>query len=1090
MPISRFYALLIILYSVSLYDVQSTTVDVPNEACVHTQSHSSTANDLETSFQRIQVLYTEAIAELNTDVKQGKMHEIFVMAENFQTYPPAHYFFGLMYLNGFGVDQSAEHAFALIKKAAEAHVGNAVLQLGYLYENGEGTDPSDELAFQCFEEAADFLGMDEAQNHIGVIYFEGVKKPQSFEKAAAYFLMAAKQNNRLAQFNLYRCHVDGLLGSKSSIDEGHIWLYESAKNGFEQAELNKGIIHYQQENYEEAFIWFKKAALQGNKDAQYNCGLMYENGQGFAPSLDQAIYWYTLSAIQHHLDACNNLAAIYIQKGFYDTAFAILMNLVQAEYVEVFYNIGLLYANPKWEKHSYSVAFEWFLKAAQSGYVDAQFQIARFYLCGLGMVVNHEKAEEWFLKAAKQGHVIAQVELIELYYKKGTEDGFKEAFYWATEAAKKKDSLAYYNLARFYENGQGGAAQSYKKALENYLNAFYKGRKEPLTSLGLAYLKGNGVLKDTEKAVRYWQYAADAGFYDAAYVLQFYREIEKMDGLKSEVERVTKIFSPHLKLEQYFISDIFAMLEREELFEEGMTALEFYKEWCLLGHSQMQSYLGVMSYYGCAVSKDISKAIEYYQESAQRGNTLGQALYGALFAMSPEHCAEDLDKFIKFSLLSATDTQQNTMFSHYYLSFVLPVLDEKSGWVSKDYVSTYNQGLKLIKKLNGNVKRLSFPEGLKESIYKIKYAQSLFAKEDASPCERKEAITNYLDAAVLGNFFGTYRLGQLFNEGDFLVYDPQLFAWCYEAAINGDADCQCSLGGIYEKGADGVPVDLNEALGWYTKASNQGNIKAQYKRADLLLKVSPTTEEHITKALTLLNTLVQQGYTPAIVMQSQLYINGVYQTADLNQLRIHLKYGAAQGNCEARDILIRMERDGDNNARIILGGLYAHGDITRALSTSDHDVFGWLKAAATQGHYVARYRLGKMYEYGWGTVKDTHKAFDCFNQSANEVVLALKAVADCYRYGRGVERSEREAVRWYRKAAKQGDIGAITSLKELADDYCVDALYVLGKAHAKGWSIASDNVEAITYYKETTAYYYPKGQYEMVRQHKKIVLMH
>ncbi len=169
MPISRFYALLIILYSVSLYDVQSTTVDVPNEACVHTQSHSSTANDLETSFQRIQVLYTEAIAELNTDVKQGKMHEIFVMAENFQTYPPAHYFFGLMYLNGFGVDQSAEHAFALIKKAAEAHVGNAVLQLGYLYENGEGTDPSDELAFQCFEEAADFLGMDEAQNHIRII---------------------------------------------------------------------------------------------------------------------------------------------------------------------------------------------------------------------------------------------------------------------------------------------------------------------------------------------------------------------------------------------------------------------------------------------------------------------------------------------------------------------------------------------------------------------------------------------------------------------------------------------------------------------------------------------------------------------------------------------------------------------------------------------------------------------------------------------------------------------------------------------------------------------------------------------------------
>ena len=1057
--------------------MQSAVFDIPIESCTDNQLHAPIA-DLETEFNGIKALYKEAIQELDADVKQHKMRSIFVKAEKFQTYPFAQYFLGLMYLNGFGVDQSPEHAFTLIKEAAEAHVENAVLQLGYLYENGEGTDPSDELAFKCFEEAADCFGLHEAQNHVGVIYFEGEKKPQSFEKAASYFLMAAKQDNRLAQFNLFRCHVGELLGSKSSPEEGGFWLSESAKRGFVKAELNKGIICYQQENYVEAFDWFQKAALQGDCDAQFNCGLMCENGQGVPTSIDQAIYWYVLSASQQHLDASNNLAAIYVQKGLYDTAHEMLISLTPSEYVEIFHNLGLLYANSKWEKYSYSSAFDWYLKAAQCGYAEAQFQVAYFYSRGLGVAVNHEKAEEWFLKAAKQGHVIAQVQLIEIYYKKGTEADLEEAFYWATEASKKQDPLAYYNLARFYENGQGGASKSFKRALEYYLNAFHGGRKEPLTSLGLAYLKGNGVLKDIEKAVHYWQCAAELGFYDAEYVLQFYREIEKKDVLKQEVERVTKIFSPHLKLEQYFISDVFAIIEREDLFEEGMVALEFYKEWCLLGQPQMQSYLGIMSYYGCAVLKDISRAIEYYQESAQRGNTLGQALYGALFVMNPEYCTEDLDKFIRYSLLSAADTQQDTLFSHYYLSFVLPVLDEKSGWTSKNYVSAYNQGLVFVKKLRGNIQRLAFPEGLRESIEKIKYAHSLLLKEDVSLCEKKEAITNYLDAAVLGNFFATSLLGQLFDEGYFLVYDSLLFNWCLETATNGDASFQYSLGKIYENGVNGTPVDLSEALNWYTKAADQGHTKAQYKQIDVLLKTVSNAED-IIKARSMLDTLVQQNYPPAIVMQSQFYINGTYQTADLGQIRIRLQNAAAQGNCEARDLLINMEREGDHTACIMLGRLYAQGDITRSTDVSDQDVFRWLEAAATQGDQLAYYRLGKMYEYGWGIEKDEHKAFNCFNQSTSDIVLALKAIADCYLYGKGVERSECKAVRWYRKAAKQGDIGATESIKELADDYCTEALYVLGKAHEKGWGIASDSVEAITYYKKTIAFYHPKSEYEV-----------
>ncbi len=49
-----------------------------------------------------------------------------------------------------------------------------------------------------------------------------------------------------------------------------------------------------------------------------------------------------------------------------------------------------------------------------------------------------------------------------------------------------------------------------------------------------------------------------------------------------------------------------------------------------------------------------------------------------------------------------------------------------------------------------------------------------------------------------------------------------------EAAEQGDADAQYSLGLIYANG-QGVPRDHAEAAKWYRKAAEQGHAKAQYR---------------------------------------------------------------------------------------------------------------------------------------------------------------------------------------------------------------------------------------------------------------------
>ena len=48
-----------------------------------------------------------------------------------------------------------------------------------------------------------------------------------------------------------------------------------------------------------------------------------------------------------------------------------------------------------------------------------------------------------------------------------------------------------------------------------------------------------------------------------------------------------------------------------------------------------------------------------------------------------------------------------------------------------------------------------------------------------------------------------------------------------QAARQGDADAQYSLGLIYDQGGHGIEPDRKEALTWYLKAAEQGHEEAK-----------------------------------------------------------------------------------------------------------------------------------------------------------------------------------------------------------------------------------------------------------------------
>jgi TPR repeat protein len=63
-------------------------------------------------------------------------------------------------------------------------------------------------------------------------------------------------------------------------------------------------------------------------------------------------------------------------------------------------------------------------------------------------------------------------------------------------------------------------------------------------------------------------------------------------------------------------------------------------------------------------------------------------------------------------------------------------------------------------------------------------------------------------------------------------------------------------------------------------------------------------------------------------------------------------------------------------------------------------------------------KLGKLYEYGIGTKEDKQKAFEYYQEAAEQSNLdALNNVGRCYENGIGVEKNEKKAFEYYESAA-------------------------------------------------------------------------
>lgn len=110
---------------------------------------------------------------------------------------------GILYENGWGVQQSAEKAFFWYQKSADLGQIDAQHNLATLYQQGNGVAQDLNKAGFWFEKAAS-NGHGDAQVILGVMYQE----VEEYQQAAHWFSKAMKKNVEGAQKNLdYLCQL-------------------------------------------------------------------------------------------------------------------------------------------------------------------------------------------------------------------------------------------------------------------------------------------------------------------------------------------------------------------------------------------------------------------------------------------------------------------------------------------------------------------------------------------------------------------------------------------------------------------------------------------------------------------------------------------------------------------------------------------------------------------------------------------------------------------------------------------------------------------------------------------------------------------
>ncbi|KAG0229820.1 hypothetical protein BGW42_001346 [Actinomortierella wolfii] len=266
-----------------------------------------------------------------------------------------------------------------------------------------------------------------------------------------------------------------------------------------------------------ASVWYRRAAEQGHIDAQYQLGEYLHLGKGVVRCYTEAASWYLKAASQGHAEAQIALGWAY-QYGL-----GVDKDEIESDY---WYYRAALQGHAKaqdilaGQDRHYVASISRCRLAADSGNEQEQFNLGLMYKDGLGIKLDRVKAAQWLRRAADQGHSEAQFRLGMLFMEGGggVEQSDAKALACFRESALQEQPEAQYHLATMYQTGLG-TKRNVERAVFWYEKAANNGALLAQLRLAGMYYDGRGVEQNHKKAVYWYGKAAVQGVADAQFRL-------------------------------------------------------------------------------------------------------------------------------------------------------------------------------------------------------------------------------------------------------------------------------------------------------------------------------------------------------------------------------------------------------------------------------------------------------------------------------------------------------------------------------------------------------------------------------------------
>ncbi len=402
-----------------------------------------------------------------------------------------------------------------------------------------------------------------------------------------------------------------------------------------------------------------------------------------------------------------------------------------------------------------------------------------------------------------------------------------------------------------------------------------------------------------------------------------------------------------------------------------------------LDYEMAAYYKGDMFRYGWGVPVDSIKAISYYKQGLIQAKKLA--------------AKEDTEAMHLYGLLLA-DKSLGILDSVKSFEYVKKAADKGHPIAKSNLATWYRNGLGIEKNCHEAIKL--YEEGL--------------------------AIN--FDRSIKG-------LGDMYyfeNVCDDTIQDYKKAFKYYEIAAEQDnIFAQNSLGYMYQYG-NGVTVDLDEALVWYTRAADGDHIPSINNIATIYEQkknVSKAKEWYLKAAQK--NDkygMYNLGRIHGITANKEIYNldssnNWYRKAAKLEYSKAQLQLGNHfYGDKKMDSAFYWYEKAALQNYSLgehNLGVMYENG---HGCEQDYKKAIGWYEKAAAQGYSHSNYAIGKLYLNGKGVSQDYIKAKEWYLKAANQGnAIANDAIARMYFVGReGIPKDHYLARKWYKKGAIKG----------------------------------------------------------------------